>query len=53
MLLQAECGDVGLYFIAEAHISALAGRIFVILVPFDRNLLRIFGYIQTSDTGAS
>jgi len=29
------------FFISQTDISALAGRIFVILVPFDRNSLRI------------
>jgi len=37
------------YFIVEAHISALAERICVILVSFDRVSLRFLFPVQTSD----
>jgi len=38
--------------IMEAQISALAGRIFVILVSFDRVSLRVLFSVQTSDRSA-
>jgi len=42
-----------IYFIVEAYISIITGRIFVILVSFNQNSLRILGFIQTSDRCAS
>jgi len=42
-----------IYFIVEAHIYALAGRISVTLMSFDLALLRFLFFIYTYDRSAS
>jgi len=41
-----------IYFTVEAQMSAFAGRIFVMFMPFNRVLLQILFSVQTSDRSA-